>query len=201
LSITDPTHNVGIRLATGSFRTSRPESLFAEAGEPPLSSRRNLLLCNYAAKLSSQPSHPSYTAVFKHIIRHRYGTNSRASRPVGVRLQQLLMLLNVNLPRIVPCRFTPTPPWLLTLPPPPLTFTLKRTLLRVHSTTVTSRRCSPITPATQVYILTISWFRTPLYTTAMSLNSDFTAWLVYTQLRCTQYTEIFGLVAYHKDNS
>jgi hypothetical protein len=50
LSIIDPVHNTGIRLATGNFRTSHLESLYAESGELPLYLRRNLLLCGYAAK-------------------------------------------------------------------------------------------------------------------------------------------------------
>jgi hypothetical protein len=66
LSIIDSIHNTGIRLATGAFRTSRLESRFAEAGEPLLSPRRNLLQRSQAELTTKSPilhcgvpTHPS----------------------------------------------------------------------------------------------------------------------------------------------
>jgi hypothetical protein len=56
LSIIDPVPNTGLCLATGAFRTSRLQSLYAESGEPPLTVRGNLLLCNYVTRLETQPS-------------------------------------------------------------------------------------------------------------------------------------------------
>jgi hypothetical protein len=106
LSIIDPAHNTAIRLATGAFRTSRLESLYAESGDHPENFRRNLLLCGYAAKLTTQPHHPSYRAVFKPTLRNRYELNVTASRPVGVRFSKLLQLLNIRLPQIIPCKLS-----------------------------------------------------------------------------------------------
>jgi hypothetical protein len=54
----NPIHNTGIRLATGAYRTSRLESLYAESGEPPLNLRRNLLLCVYVLKLTNSAPLP-----------------------------------------------------------------------------------------------------------------------------------------------
>ena len=42
----DPVHNRAIRLCTGAFRSSSMQSLYAESGEQPLSSRRMQLLIN-----------------------------------------------------------------------------------------------------------------------------------------------------------
>jgi hypothetical protein len=116
LSIIDPVHNMGIRLATGAFRTSRMESLYVESGEPPLSLRRNLLLCGYAAKLATQPYHAAYGAIFRLALCSRYELNTRAPRPAGVRLHQLLQQLNIRLPHIIPCRLSRIPPWEIVRP-------------------------------------------------------------------------------------
>jgi hypothetical protein len=61
LRISDPVHHAGIRLATGTFRTS-PVSLYAGFGEPSLSGRKKLLLCIYASILAVHIHHPSYSA-------------------------------------------------------------------------------------------------------------------------------------------
>jgi hypothetical protein len=63
--------NTGPRLATGAFRISCLESLYAEYGEPPLTVRRKLLLCNYVARLATQPAHPTRRVVSRSSDRHR----------------------------------------------------------------------------------------------------------------------------------
>ncbi|XP_049770341.1 uncharacterized protein LOC126108982 isoform X4 [Schistocerca cancellata] len=47
-TILDAVHHAGIRLATAAYRTSPAPSLCAEAGEPPLTIRRQLLLVRQA---------------------------------------------------------------------------------------------------------------------------------------------------------
>jgi hypothetical protein len=59
LFIVDPVHNAGIRPATGAFHSSRVESLYVESAKPPLSVRRDLLLCSYVARLATQFAHPA----------------------------------------------------------------------------------------------------------------------------------------------
>ena len=44
LKILDPVHNAAIRLATGAFKSSPVQSLYAESGEPPLRIRREQLM-------------------------------------------------------------------------------------------------------------------------------------------------------------
>jgi hypothetical protein len=95
LSIIDPVHNTGLRLATGASRTSRLESLYAESGEPALTVRRNLLLCNYVARLATQPVIATYRAVFRPSFRCRYYFLTSAPRPVSVRLDDLLQRLGI----------------------------------------------------------------------------------------------------------
>jgi hypothetical protein len=47
----DTVHHAGIRLSTGAFMTSLIPSLSRDAGEPPLSVRRNYLMLNYVASI------------------------------------------------------------------------------------------------------------------------------------------------------
>ena len=47
----DPIHNQGLRLALGAFRTSPVASLYVEADEPSLYSRREKLSLQYAIRL------------------------------------------------------------------------------------------------------------------------------------------------------
>jgi hypothetical protein len=42
LCVLDHVRSAALRLATGAFRTSRLESLYAESGDPPLTVRRNI---------------------------------------------------------------------------------------------------------------------------------------------------------------
>jgi hypothetical protein len=83
LSILDPVHHVGIRLATGTFCTSPIVSLYAESGETSLSVRRKLLLCSYASQLVAHIHHLSYSAFFRPPFRDHYERNTTAPEPLG----------------------------------------------------------------------------------------------------------------------
>jgi hypothetical protein len=109
LCIIDPVNNTGLRLATGAFRTGHLESLYAESGEPPLTVRRNLLLYNYVARLTTQPAHTTHRAVFRPSFRCRCFFLTSAARPEGVRLQALLQRLGIQLPHFIPHRLPPVP--------------------------------------------------------------------------------------------
>ena len=54
LQMLDPIHNQGLRLALGAFRTSPVASLYVEADEPSLYSRREKLSLQYAIRLAAQ---------------------------------------------------------------------------------------------------------------------------------------------------
>ena len=53
LQMLDPIHNQGLRLALGAFRTSPVASLYVEADEPSLYSRREKLSLQYAIRLAA----------------------------------------------------------------------------------------------------------------------------------------------------
>ena len=57
-------HNQGLRLALGAFRTSPVASLYVEADEPSLYSRREKLSLQYAIRLAANPSNPAHEVTF-----------------------------------------------------------------------------------------------------------------------------------------
>ena len=57
LQMLDPIHNQGLRLALGAFRTSPVASLYVEADEPSLYSRREKLSLQYAIRLAAMLTH------------------------------------------------------------------------------------------------------------------------------------------------
>ena len=63
LQMLDPMHNQGLRLALGAFRTSPVASLYVEADEPSLYSRREKLSLQYAIRLAGYPSNPAHEAI------------------------------------------------------------------------------------------------------------------------------------------
>ena len=66
LQMLDPIHNQGLRLALGAFRTSPVASLYVEADEPSLYSRREKLSLQYAIRLAANPSNPAHEVTFLH---------------------------------------------------------------------------------------------------------------------------------------
>jgi hypothetical protein len=96
--------------ALSAFRTSRVESLYAESGELALATRRQILLCNYAAKLSALKKHPSYGAIHR-LSLQRFALNTRASRPAGIRYKELLAAFHIATHPIIPLKIPSIPPW------------------------------------------------------------------------------------------
>lgn len=103
LSVIDPVHKVGIRLATGAFHTSRLENLYIESGEPPVSVHRNHHLWNNVKRTATKPKHCTCTAVFYSTSCDRYEFLTSAPWPVGVCLQHLQQL-DIQLPHIISVR-------------------------------------------------------------------------------------------------
>ena len=58
----DPIHHQGLRIALGAFRTSA-QSLYIEAREPSLTTRRLKLSLKYVLKLKSVPENAAYSCV------------------------------------------------------------------------------------------------------------------------------------------
>lgn len=63
LKMLDPVHHLGLRLATGAFRTSPIPSLYAESNQMSLRHRRRYLAVTYASRILSYPNHPTYGAL------------------------------------------------------------------------------------------------------------------------------------------
>ena len=61
----DVTHNQGLRLSLGAFKSSPVESLYVEAGEQPLELRRRRLSLQYGLKIKANPDNAAYNAVYK----------------------------------------------------------------------------------------------------------------------------------------
>lgn len=113
----DPVHNAGIRLATGAFRSSPVDSLYAEAAEPPLAVRRQFLACQHIAKLRSNPGHPTYKTVFRPRLANRYDRNPRLKKPFGIRVRNTIITeLDLTLPQVMVRKTTQIPPWLVPRP-------------------------------------------------------------------------------------
>jgi hypothetical protein len=111
LSVFDPVHISAIQLCTGTCRTSRVESLHAESGEPALITHWKILLCMYAAKLSTLKKHSSNNRAVHHpSLQIRFAFNPKSSRSACIRFKELLDLLHIStLPIILP-KIPTTPP-------------------------------------------------------------------------------------------
>lgn len=74
----NPVHNLGIRLATGAFRTSRTSSIIVDAGVLPLGLMREKLSLNFYVKLRTQRFHPLYliSSSISSLSIQRIGKNS-----------------------------------------------------------------------------------------------------------------------------
>ena len=68
LSLLDPIHNAGIRLAAGAFKSSPIPSLLVDAGELPLDLRRQLLLVRYWYRVQSIPKSLTCKTIFNNNI-------------------------------------------------------------------------------------------------------------------------------------
>lgn len=108
----DPIHHQGLRLCLGAFRTTPTYSLYAEAGEPPLSTRRLKLSLNYYIKLYSEPNNPAYDCVIKPKFQGKYDANPNCIPPFGIRLLPYIDDADIDTEIISDSsKFPDTPPW------------------------------------------------------------------------------------------
>ena len=105
LEMLDSIHHQGLRLALGAFSTSPSESLLAEANEPSLYNRRLKLSMQYALKLKSNPSNPTYETVFepqyKTLLENKPNMIPSFVIPsFGIRISSEFESMNLNLDNI-----------------------------------------------------------------------------------------------------
>ena len=79
----DPIHNQGLRLALGAFRTSPITSLYVEADEPSLYSRREKLSLQYAKRLAANPPNPAHEVTFPPNHVDLYGQKPKAIKSLA----------------------------------------------------------------------------------------------------------------------
>ena len=92
----DPIHNQGLRLALGAFRTSPVASLYVEADEPSLYSRREKLSLQYAIRLAANPSNPAHEVTFPPNCVNLYEQKPKAIKSFGIRISPLLESANIK---------------------------------------------------------------------------------------------------------
>ena len=61
----DPINHQGLRLALGAFRTFHHASLYAEADEPSLNTRREKLALQYDIRIAENQSNPAHEVTFQ----------------------------------------------------------------------------------------------------------------------------------------
>ena len=90
LKTLDTIHHQGIGLALGAFRTSSADSLLVEANEPSLNDRREKLSLQFALKLKSNRSNPTYNTVFRPNYFTLFQNKPNAVPTFGIRIAPTL---------------------------------------------------------------------------------------------------------------
>ena len=122
LQMLDPIYNQGLRLALVAFKTSPGASLYVEADEPSLYSRREKLSLQYAIRLAANQSNPAYKVTFPPNYVNLYEKKPKAIKSFGIRISPLLESANIK-PRNIEQHFTPNiPAWCIK--PPEILFDL-----------------------------------------------------------------------------
>ena len=116
LEMLDPIHHQGLRLALGAFRTSPSESLLAEANEPSLYNRRLKLSMQYALKLKSNPSNPTYETVFEPQYKILFENKPNMIPSFGIRISSEFENMNLDLDNIADFKISDVPPWTVCQP-------------------------------------------------------------------------------------
>ena len=94
-----------------AFRTSPVASLYVEADEPSLYSRREKLSLQYAIRLAANPSNPAHEVTFPPNYVDLYEQKPKAIKSFGIRISPLLESANIK-PQNTEKHFTPNiPAW------------------------------------------------------------------------------------------
>ena len=109
--VLDTIHHASLRVVTGAFRTSPALSLLAEAHEPPLSSRRQVLGMRYALKLRQFPTHPTYSYVFSRSLLALFEGRMQRFAPFCLRMQDLFSRSGIPVREVMRFDTIASPPW------------------------------------------------------------------------------------------
>ena len=112
----DTVHHHSLRVVTGAFRTSPTTSLLAEADEPPLQLRRQILGMRYALKLRQFPDHPAYSYVFSTVLLSLFEGTATRYKPFCSRTKDLFAKSNLPLRSVMRVDSMSSPPWESSIP-------------------------------------------------------------------------------------
>ena len=112
----DPIHHHGLRVALGAFRTSPAQSLYVEAHEPSLTSRRLKLSLNYVLKLKYWPENPAYSCVFEPENIKLFEASESKIPPHGIRILPHLEKYKLDLNLTDDAPSLDIAPWKLSAP-------------------------------------------------------------------------------------
>lgn len=97
LRMLDPIHHLGIRLATGAFRTSPVQSLYVESNEWSLNLQRSYSSFTYFLKVHSNPEHLCYTTINNTTSATLFRNRLTAREPFSLRVRKLSSEMGVPL--------------------------------------------------------------------------------------------------------
>ena len=112
----DPIHHQGLRIALGAFRTFPAQSLYIEAHEPSLTTRRLKLSLNSILKLKSLAENPAYSCVFEPENTKLFEESESKVPPLGIRILPHLEKSKLNLNLVDDAPSLDIVPWKLSVP-------------------------------------------------------------------------------------
>ncbi|GBM31363.1 hypothetical protein AVEN_99588-1 [Araneus ventricosus] len=110
LQILDPVHHLGLRLASGAFRTSPVHSLYVICGVPCLQFRRQTLSLKYYFRIKSDCEHPMYNRVLHPLFGTFYSNKKSYIPSFGHRMRLSIQDLDMENVDIL-AKEEETPPW------------------------------------------------------------------------------------------
>ena len=109
----DPIHNLALRLCRGAYRSSPVASLYADAGEPPLSLRREMLLLQHHVKFQRLPGWPACDIVNNPRVIDVNELNGNIAGPLGIMAKRLMTELLLPQVGVRPCETMTVPAYRL----------------------------------------------------------------------------------------
>ena len=100
----------GLRLALGAFRTSPTASLYVEADEPSLNTRREKLSLQYG-RIAENNSNPAYDVTFQPKYTDLYESKPNFIKSFSVRTLPVLESANINFKNIDKTFTSNVPAW------------------------------------------------------------------------------------------
>ena len=116
LAMLDPILHQGLRLALGAFRTSPTASLYVEADEPSLNTRREKLSLQYAIRIAENQSNPAHEETFQPKYIDLYESKPIFIKSFGVRSLPALETANINFKNIDKNSTPNIPGWCINKP-------------------------------------------------------------------------------------